>query len=215
MFAVGHFALAYLLGKSFAKALKVEINIPILLVLSVIPDIDIIFEFFLKTEVHRGPTHSILIAILAFAPFFILHRARAVPYFVALASHSLIVDYLVAGHVQLMWPLSTHEYCIHCDLGLPRIGVYSGLSIALELTLFAIALLIMVKTKDIRQFFRNSRTNLVLAIPILTVLLPTFLAFPLYVPPILIPPHLFFLIIFAVSVSVQMIRTCKPAFAGR
>jgi membrane-bound metal-dependent hydrolase YbcI (DUF457 family) len=214
-FAVGHFGLAYLLGIGLAKVLKTYVNIPILLVLSILPDVDLIYDFFMKTEIHRGPTHSIIIAILAFIPFFILYRKKAIPYFAALSSHSLIGDFLVAGHVQLLWPLNEHEFCIHCDLGLPYIGVHSQLNIALELTLFTLTLIILLKTKDIYLFFRNSKTNLLLAIPILTVLLPSLLSFPVYVPFTLLLPHLFYLILFGVSVFVPIIKTCTKNFTDR
>lgn len=213
MFAVGHFGLAYLLGKGFAKVLNVNINIPIILVLSVIPDVDLICDFFLKTEIHRGPTHSIVVAILAFIPFFILYREKAVPYFAALASHSLIGDFPIAGHVQLLWPLTAHEYCARCDLGLPYISVDSPLNIAFELTLFTLALIIFFKTKDIYLFFRNSRTNLLLVIPIFTVLLPSFLSFPVYVPITLLVPHLFYLTLFVISAFVPIIKTYRKKFA--
>jgi hypothetical protein len=209
LFAVGHFGLAYLLGKGLAKVLKININMPILLVLSVIPDVDLIYDFFLKTEIHRGPTHSIVIAILASIPFFMLYRNEAVPYFAALSSHSLIGDLFIAGHVQLLWPLTAHEYCIHCDLGLPYIGITSQLNIALELTLFTLTLIVFLKTKDIYLFFRNSKLNLLLVIPILTVLLPSFLSFPIYVPLPLLLPHLFYLTIFVISVFVPIIKTIK------
>ena len=214
-FAVGHFGLAYLLSKGLAKVLKVNINLPILLVLSVIPDVDLIYDFFMKTEIHRGPTHSIIVAILVFIPFFLLYRYKAVPYFAALASHSLIGDFPIAGHIQLLWPLTAHEFCIRCDLGLPYIGVHSQLNIALELTLFTLSLIIFLKTKDIYLFFRNSKTNLLLVIPILTVLLPSLLSFPVYVPSTLLLPHLFYLTLFVISVFVPIIKTCKKKFTNR
>ena len=72
-FAVGHMALAYLLGKASAKLLKVNINIPLILFLSIIPDIDILFDFLFNSDMHRGPTHSIIVAIVVFIPFFLLY----------------------------------------------------------------------------------------------------------------------------------------------
>jgi hypothetical protein len=38
-------SLAYLLGKSSAKWLKVKINIPLIMVLSILPDVDLIFDY--------------------------------------------------------------------------------------------------------------------------------------------------------------------------
>jgi membrane-bound metal-dependent hydrolase YbcI (DUF457 family) len=204
-FAVGHMALAYLLGKASAKLLKVNINIPLILVLSIIPDIDILFDFLFNSDMHRGPTHSIIVAIVVFIPFFLLYRQRATPYFAALASHSLIGDFLIGGQLQLLWPLSTNEFGAH-ELGFPYINIYNPINVALEFTLFAIALAVMLKTRDLFHFFRNNKLNLFLIIPIFTVLLPTFISYPLRVPLLLILPHLFYLIIFSISVSLAFFR---------
>lgn len=202
-FAVGHMALAYLLGKASAKLLKVNLNIPLILVLSVIPDIDIIFDFIFKSEIHRGPTHSIIVAILVFIPFFVLYRQKVTPYFAALASHSLIGDFLIGGQLQLLWPLSTNEF------GFTDINIYNPINIAFEFTLFAIAIIVMLKTRDLFHFFRNNKLNLILIIPIFTVLLPTFVGYPLRVPILLVPPHLFYLVLFSISVLIVLIGILK------
>lgn len=191
-------ALAYLLSKTTGKLLNVNFNIPLILVLSIIPDIDIIFEFLLKSPIHRGPTHSIITAILVLIPPFLLYKHKATPYFAALTSHSLIGDLLIGGQVQLLWPLSTSEF------GFPYLNIYSSINIALEFTLFIIALIIMLKTRDILRFFRNNKLNLTLAIPIFTVLLPTFASYPLQVPPLLVLPHLFYLVLFSISVLIVL-----------
>jgi membrane-bound metal-dependent hydrolase YbcI (DUF457 family) len=197
-------ALAYLLGKASAKLLKVNLNIPLILVLSIIPDIDILFEP-LIADIHRGPTHSIIAAIVVFIPFFLLYRQRATPYFAAVASHSLIGDFLIGGQIQLLWPLSTNEFGLH-ELGFPYINIYDPINIALEFTLFAIALVVMLKTRDLFHFFRNNKLNLILIIPIFTVLLPTFAGYPLSVPILLVLPHLFYLVIFSIAVLLVFFR---------
>ena len=188
-------ALAYLLGKSSAKLLKVNLNIPLLLVLSIIPDIDIL----LMPQMHRGPTHSIITAVLVFIPFFIVYRQKAVPYFTALVSHSLIGDFLVGGQVMLFWPLTRAEFGLH-ELGSYYITIENPVNVALEIILFLAATAIMLKTRDILQFFQNKKSNLVLIIPILTVLLPSVVSYPLDVPALLEPPHLFYLVLFSASV---------------
>jgi membrane-bound metal-dependent hydrolase YbcI (DUF457 family) len=201
-FAVGHMALGYLLAKISGKLFKVDFNIPVVLVLSVLPDIDIILGFLLNTNIHRGPTHSIVVATLFFIPFFVLYRQRAVPYFAGLVSHSLIGD-IIGGQVQLLWPLSTSEFGLS-QLGFPYIAILNPINVALEFTLFSIALIVMLKTRDILQFFRNNKLNLILVIPIFTVLLPTFASYPLYVPFLLVLPHLFYLVLFSISVLVVL-----------
>jgi membrane-bound metal-dependent hydrolase YbcI (DUF457 family) len=206
-------ALAYLLGKASAKLLKVSLNIPLILVLSVIPDIDILLDFLLKSEIHRGPTHSIVVAIVVFIPFFVLYRQKAMPYFAALASHSLIGDFLIGGQVQLLWPLSPNKFGLH-ELGFPYINIYNPINIALEFTLFAVALIVMLKTRDLFRFFRNNKLNLILIIPIFTVLLPTFASYPLRVPILLVLPHLFYLVLFSISVLITIVRILNRQNGG-
>ena len=196
-------ALAYLLAKGSGKLLKVNFNIPLILVLSIIPDIDIILDYLLNIEIHRGPTHSIIVAVLVFIPFFLYYRQRATPYFAALASHSIIGDFLIGGQLQLLWPLSTSEFGLH------YIAINSRINIVLEFTLFVIATAIMFKSRDIHRFFRNSKLNFILAIPIFTVLLPTFASYPLHVPLLLVLPHLFYLVLFSISVLLVFTRLFK------
>jgi hypothetical protein len=197
-FAVGHMALAYLLGKSSAKLLKVNLNIPLILVLSIIPDADIFLELFGISGLHRGPTHSLIFALIIFIPFFALYRRKAVPYFLALISHSLIADYIVGGQIMLFWPLTSQLF------GLNNFGIYIDIwsltNVTLEWTLFIVATIVMFKTGDLSSFLRNKKSNLLLAIPIGTVLLPTFVSYPLQVPLLLMPPHLFYLVLFSISV---------------
>lgn len=195
--------LGYLIAKASGKFFKVTFNLPLVLVLSILPDIDIIFQFLLRSEIHRGPTHSIVTAILVFIPVFIIYRQKATPYFAALASHSLIGDFFVGGQIQLFWPFSTREFGLP-ELGFPFITIYSSINIALELTIFAIATILIIKTRDILVFFRKSKLNLVLVIPIFTVLLPTFAAYPLYVPFLLVLPHLFYLVVFTIAVLIAL-----------
>jgi membrane-bound metal-dependent hydrolase YbcI (DUF457 family) len=200
--AVGHMALAYLLGKPTAKALKVNVNVPLLMVLSILPDIDILFENY--GVVHRGPTHSVIAALLVFIPIFYAYRKKAAPYLVALLSHSLIGDFFIGGQIQLFWPLSNSEFGLH-ELGLPYFfDIDSSVNVALELTLFILAIIVLFKSGDIKQFFLKKKTGLLLIIPIGTVLVPSVIGYPMQVPSLLIAPHLFFLILFSVTVFIVL-----------
>lgn len=200
-FAVGHMALAYLLAKPTAKLLKVNLNIPLILILSIIPDTDILLGI---SELHRGPTHSLIVALIIFIPLFALYRRKAAPYFLALISHPLIGDYLIGGNIMLFWPLTSKLF------GFPTyIDIRSPINITLEWTLFAIATIVMLKTGDLSSFFRNKKSNLLLAIPIATVLLPTFASYPLQVPILLMPPHLFYLVLFSISVLIAIAGLIK------
>jgi membrane-bound metal-dependent hydrolase YbcI (DUF457 family) len=191
-YAVGHFALGYIFGKTSAKFTKTGINIPIIFVLSVIPDIDIIIGQIIPLFYHRGPLHSIMILSALFVPVFIIYRVRAIPYFLALIQHPLLGDFITAGPVQLFWPVSRRYYGILMDIEGPA-------NVSLEWIAFLTVLFIMVKAKDMARFFQPHNSNLILAIPTFTVLLPTFLSIPLDVPVWLIPPHLFFVVLFLVA----------------
>ncbi len=197
-------AIAYLLGKGLSKVLRVKLNLPILLVLSILPDIDIIYNVLTGVDIHRGPTHSIIIAILAFAPIFIIYCKKAIPYFLALISHSLIGDFFIGGRVQLFWPLSTKEFGLH-ELGSYYFNIFSPVNITLELSLFVMAALILYKSGDWKAFITSNKTNLVLIIPIATVLLPSTIGYPfstslLITEPLLALAHLFYLLLFSIAI---------------
>jgi hypothetical protein len=192
-------SLAYLLGKGSSKLLRVKINIPLLMVLSIIPDADIIFDRLTGAQLHRGPSHSVVVAIIAFIPFFIYYRKKAVPYFLALISHSLIGDFFIGGNLQLLWPFSNAKF------GFTYLSVFSPINILLELILFLTAMLVLYKTGDYQVFFTDNKSNLLLIIPISTVLLPTLIGFPLSEPllvsePALAMAHLFYLVLFSIAV---------------
>ena len=192
MFAVGHFALGYLVGKLGSKFLNVPINLPLLFLASVFPDVDIMVPFL----VHRGPLHSVLVLCLLFVPLFLVYGKRAVPYFFALISHSLIGDYLT-GDLQLLWPVSSSLYGL-------TIGIESLFNIGLEWLLFAVSVVVMFKTKDLQLLFQRDSSNLILIIPLMTVLLPALLTFPLYIPLVLFVPHVFYLGVFVFSIFITL-----------
>jgi membrane-bound metal-dependent hydrolase YbcI (DUF457 family) len=218
MFAVGHMALAYLLGKGSSKALHTKINIPILLVLSILPDSDIIYDVLTGAEIHRGPTHSIIFAALIFIPIFIRYRKTAIPYFLALISHSLIGDFLIGGKLQLLWPLSNAQFGLH-ELGSYYFDIFSPVNMVLEVTLFVAASLILYKSGDWKVFFKADKTNLVLIIPIATVLLPSTVGYPfsdslLLTEPTLALAHIFYLVLFGIAVLKTLIYLYKQRFSS-
>ena len=193
MYAVGHFALGYLTGKLTGKALDVQINLPLLFLASVIPDIDIV----IPGLVHRGPLHSVLVLSLIFIPLLLIYKKGAAPYFIAVISHVLIGDYLVGGDLQLLWPLTTSTYGL-------QVGMTSLMHVALEWSLFLTAIAVMTKTRDIFSLFKQNSSKMILSIPAMTVLLPTIAEFPLYVPISLVIPHVFFIILLTVSIIIDL-----------
>lgn len=192
MYAVGHLALGYLSGKTASKILNVNVNIPLLFLASVLPDIDLL----IPGLYHRGPLHSVMLFGLLFLPVFVLFKKRAIPYFVALIQHILIGDYLT-GWTQLLWPITTNWY----GLGME---ITSLTNILIEWTLFLTSTAILFKTKDAWLLFQRHPSNMILAVPVLTVLLPTLLSFPLYVSLELVIPHLSYMALFTYSILTDL-----------
>ena len=192
MYAVGHFALGYLTGKIASKSLNINVNLPLLFFASIVPDIDLLIH---GLE-HRGPLHSVIFFSVLFVPLLLLYRKSAVPYFVAVLQHLLIGDFLTGG-AQLLWPLSVNLYGLH-------FGIANFANIALELVLFLVSIAIMFKTKDVLSLFKYNSSNMIISIPVVAVLLPTVISFPLYVPPLLLVPHIVYLTLFCFSIFMDL-----------
>jgi hypothetical protein len=193
-------ALGYILGRGSAKLVKTNLNIPLVLVLSVIPDIDILIQHvdgLASIFPHRGPIHSVVLSLVAFIPLFIIYRKTALPYFIALIQHMLIGDYLTGGQLELLWPITQQKFGTLTTIeNIQNIG--------LEIALFTISIALLLATKDISKLFQSHKSNLLLAIPTFTVLLPTFLSYPLDVPALMIPPHIIYTIIFTASIAIEL-----------
>jgi hypothetical protein len=186
-------AFGYLSSKTSSGLLKTRLNIPLILTLSVLPDIDILFPFI----EHRGPTHSVITAIVAFTPFFMIYHKQAVPYFIAYIQHGVVGDFLAGGRVQLLWPLTRAFFGTNYD-------IRSLSNVTMEWIMFVLAMLLLVALKDYRTFFKAHQMNLILIVPTFTVLLPTVLNFPMNVPSLLVPPHVFYLILFAAAIFLEL-----------
>lgn len=181
------------MAKLTGYAFNTRVNIPLVLVMSVIPDIDLVFHFVR----HRGPFHSIVLATAFFVPVFFMWRKASLPYLVALLQHSLLGDFFIGGKTQLLWPLTPEIYGTD-------ISITSPISITLEWLLFITATLVMLKTRDVRTFFRPNNSNLILVIPMLALLVPMFLLSPSPIPVALMPPHVVYLALFAISLMVDL-----------
>ena len=153
-FAIGHFALGYLLGKGSAKLAKVKINVPLLLAASVLPDVDLLLRFLM----HRGPTHSFIAITVLMIPFFVAYRKKALPYYAALLSHIFIGDFFTGG-IELLWPLSQGWF------EALNITTTSLSNIAIELALFVLTLLVMYKLGDLQTLLRFNSKSWALIIP--------------------------------------------------
>lgn len=102
MWILGHLALGYFSAYYVSKYTKEKIIIPLVWFFSLVPDLD---EFFYRYIVHRGPSHSIIVAVVVFIPMLLFFRSGWA-YFAALASHILIGDFFVPP-TQMFWPLSS------------------------------------------------------------------------------------------------------------
>jgi len=193
MYAIGHIALGYILGKITANLTKTRINFPLIFGLSILPDIDLI----IPRISHRGPTHSIITALILFTPLFFYYGRKTLPYVIAYAQHSLIGDYITGNGVQLLWPINYVWYGGEKLLG-------NQMSILLELTSFTAFILILISNGDLWKLLKPHPTNLILTIPLGAIVSPLLLAFPLEAPAELLIPHLIYMIILTTSILLDL-----------
>lgn len=185
------------MGKASSTMFKVDVNIPLLFVASIIPDIDLLIPWI----EHRGPLHSIILLSLVSIPLIMVWKRKAIPYVAVLISHPLLGDYLTSTcrvqGIQLFFPLS--ESWFYVGLQAPNMAF-----VFLEVALFGLMLLLLVKTKDIEFFIQPHSSNLLLAVPIATALLPVFTRFPIPVPTTLIIPHLALIILLSIPILIDI-----------
>jgi membrane-bound metal-dependent hydrolase YbcI (DUF457 family) len=188
MYAVGHLALGYLCAKGCEKALNVRMNLPLILFLSLIPDSDLL----IPSLMHRGITHSIIVAGAIFLPIFLIERKRSVPYFAALAQHSLIGDLLSGSGTLLLWPLTNFPFGLGLDMQGP-------VNVSIETGSFVVALIVLLISGDLVLLLRPRKSNLLLIAPESAIFLSAFFGFREEVPPALLIPHLLLFALFALS----------------
>ena len=193
MFVVGHLALGYLLGRASGRLLDVDVNVPLMFLISILPDVD---ELIPGLE-HRGPTHSLIVYVLVLLPFLILYGKPIVAYLVSACSHPLLGDLLVdlpiyVG-VKLLWPLTSRWYAV-------GIRMESLVDVYLEWIVFLLSLVLMLKVRDLQRLFQPHPTNLLLTIPVFAIILSVFLSIPLTVPLGLFVPHAIYLMLYCVSI---------------
>lgn len=199
MFAVGHLALGYLTGKASAKLLNTNINIPLILTLSILPDIDLLVPLL----PHGGFTHSIIIHLVIAFPAVLFWKMQAIPYLIAVVSHPVLGDYPTrisireTAGVQLFFPLTSNWFAAGVESAM-LLYVYS------ELILFAVFLGMMFATKDYAMLTKPHPSNWLLGIPIATALLPVFFQFTLPVPMELLIPHMVLIVLLGVPILVDL-----------
>lgn len=191
-------ALGYLTGKASSKALGTSINIPLALALSVLPDIDLFLEPMLR---HGGPTHSLIVLAILFLPVILIWKRTSIPYLAAAASHGLIGDYLTRSintkGVQLLFPLTSARYSAGLEEA-ELLYIYS------EIVLLVVFLSLLFTTKDTSFLTKNHSSNWLLVIPLITLVLPVLIDFPIHVPMELIIPHLILIIMLMLPILVDV-----------
>jgi len=189
MFAVGHIALGYILGRVTADYMKTRIKFPLLFTLTILPDIDLVIPGIR----HRGPTHSIILMVILSLPFLVAYGRIVIPYIMAAAQHSIIGDYLTGGGIQLLWPIDQTWYG-------RQICPESSISIILEWTCFAASIVLFFIKRDVAELLSPHPVNLILIIPLAAIISPLFLGFPIRVPVELWVPHIIYLLLLAASI---------------
>ncbi len=173
---------------------------PLLLVASILPDIDLLLEhasfgFFM----HRGPTHSIITITVLMIPFFIYYRKQAIPYYVALLSHVLIGD-IFTGGIELFWPIS------QMWVSYLNVNVTDLANVITELSLFFVTVPIMYKTGDLQRVIEPNKYSWVLLISLGAVAGPLLetLSGSEGLPAMLVVPSVFWIIIFAYGLLMKL-----------
>ena len=139
MYSLGHFAVGYFVFTLFRRVNNKR-QLLFIWVLSMLPDLD---AFFGSLIIHRGPSHSVIIIILFFIPFYLYFKV-GIEYLAVCLSHSIIGDYFT-GPVKLLWPLSNDWYSAPNSLLIP----YSHLFIV-ELGLFLLMCMHLIYVKTIK-----------------------------------------------------------------
>ena len=176
-------------GKVASKLVGSELNLGLLFTVSVLPDLDLMFFWFLK---HRGPTHSLMFVLLVSLPVIVVYRKKAIPYIVALLSHSLIGDIYSSG-IQFFWPFSTDWFFVS------TISNRTGISVGLELALFVVCSLVMFVSKDFQRVLVSKTNRLFWLVPFGAVLGTFFLNFIGYyveISVLLVIPCFFYIVLF-------------------
>ena len=162
MYFLGHMAWAYvfaMLAWALIPGSKRggKLVVPAVLMLGILPDADLLLSSL--GVVHRTITHSFLFWIIIFLPVFIIFGLKSTPYFVAVMQHFAFGD-LLMGKVMMLWPFTSKQF----GFGIP---MPSALDVTLELAGLALALGIIMNSRDLKRLFSVDKRNLLMLIPLL------------------------------------------------
>jgi len=215
VYAVGHFALGYITGKTASKATKTNINLPLIFALSILPDIDLI----LFPRLHRGPTHSLILLAATAVPFLIVWRLKTVPYLAAYAQHLLVGD-MIAGQTQYFWPISLEEFGFNVAMGSP-------IEVGLEWAIFLASLILMIALGDFVNMLKPRVSNLLFIVAcigsgslfvqmgliILTFLMRQISYYSYSIQ--LVGPQVFYFVYFFLAVIITLVKIVASGASGR
>ena len=156
MYAVGHIALGHIVGRIFGRLTGDEANIPLVWSLSVVPDLDLLF----RGLDHRGPSHSLVVALAVFAPFLLYKFRKSIVYLAVLTAHTVIGDYFT-GEVMMLWPFSHENFVFQYT-----ISMENPLEVYLELAFFVVFLGVFVLKRDYKQLLNSGVESLLLLVPL-------------------------------------------------
>jgi hypothetical protein len=165
MYLLGHIAIGYLVAWGFARWRKEKLSLWLAFTVGIVPDYDILFQEL--GLFHHTYTHSLLLwAPVAIA--LVLWKRKTLPYVAGILSHLLIGDVLVSS-IPFLLPLSS------IPVGL-RLGMPSIADAILESGALLLMFLVMWRNGDFRRMFSGQRTNLLMAVPLVSMASLTWLA---------------------------------------
>lgn len=153
MFFLGHICWGYIFGKATSYITSAKIQVQLILVCSVLPDIDLLLHI-----EHGGIMHSIAFWIVAFIPILIwIGPRRGLPYLVSVLQHPLFGDFIMAQY-KILIPFSNNGYGL--DLGL-----LSSISLSLEVMGFLAFIAFSYYAKDLLSLFSRDSKNILSLLP--------------------------------------------------
>lgn len=147
MMFVGHLALCGLFIYLFYRLNVKNFSIPIALIFSILPDVDIIINLLLPFLIHKTITHSIFILIFFLILFFIVRNKLIILYSVFYLTHFL--GDMIIEKVNLFFPF--FEYNIGTG-----IKFISETDILIESSLLIVNVVILCLDKNYLNWIRNS-----------------------------------------------------------
>jgi len=194
MYVIGHLALGYIFARLVNK--EKTLDIPLVWILSILPDID----FIIPQLKHRGPTHSLILPIILFIPFFIIKGRKMTPYFLALTSHSVIGDYFTSYGVTLFWPIDRKFFSF-----ISTINTGTILESIIELILFSIMVITIILYKDNENSLYILKNIVPISFFIIVIQLIS-INYIYSIPHIILIPNILIIFIVTTSYSVLIIK---------